>query len=229
MYSGPNLSGSGSLMATDAVFSVLKRSVKTKCSDLSLFFFHKVSIRLTENTKYHAKHLSSAFALLSAWSFLWSRIALSLGWPFSKAVSCYSSILSRKSQLTSVQLSETTPLLNEPFIASYLIVWLIKAANQRDSHIQEQGYAVLNSEMLKSFKRKAWQQLCSAPNFFVLEVTWREMFQWDFNPALPLLLTRFTIYMGESHKKHAQITFHPPLYSSLKRLLGRLGIQPNII
>lgn len=150
-------------------FFCAKRSMKTKCSDLSLFFFpHKVSMRLTENTKYHAKHLSAglSFALLSAWSFLWSRIALSLGWPFSKAVSCYSSILSRKSQLTSVQLSETTPLLNEPFIASYLIVWLIKAANQRDSHIQEQGYAVLNSEMLKSFKRKAWQQLCSAPNFF---------------------------------------------------------------
>ncbi len=134
-------------------------------------FFHTVTIRLTENTKYYAKHLSAglSFALLSAWSFLWSRIAHSLGWPFSKTVSCCSSIVSRKSQLTSVQLSETTPLLNEPFIASYLIVWLIKAANQRDSHIQEQGYVVLNSEMLKSFKRIAWQQLCSAQLFLSLK------------------------------------------------------------
>lgn len=136
-----------------------------------------------------------SFALLSAWSFLWSRIAYSLGWPFSNAV-C---ILSRKSQLTPFQLSETTPLLNEPFIASYLIVWLIKATNQRDSHIQEQGYVGLNSEMLKSFKWIAWQQLCSSPNFFVLVVSWRKMFQRDFNLSLALCPTRFTI-PGESHK-----------------------------
>lgn len=165
-YSGPNLSGSGSVMATDAFFFPnAKRPMKTKCS---AFPPPQVSIKLTENTKYDAKRMSAglSFALLSAWSFLWSRIAHSLGWPFSKAVSCCS-ILSRKSQLTPVQPSETTPLLNEPFIASYLIVWLIKAANQRDSHIQQQGYMVQNAEMLKSFKWIAWQQLCSTPNFFV--------------------------------------------------------------
>lgn len=144
-----------------------------------------------------------SFALLSARSFLWSRIAHGLGWPFSKAVSCCS-ILSRKSQLTPVQPSETTPLLNEPFIASYLIVWLIKAANQRDSHIQEQGYAVLNSEMLKSFKRTAWQQLCSTTNFFVLVMSWRKVFQRDINTSLALFPTRFIIYTGKTHIKMFQ-------------------------
>lgn len=53
---------------------------------------------------------------------------------FSMAVSYCCGILSCKSPLTSVQPSEATLLLNEPFITSYLIVWLITATNQRDSY-----------------------------------------------------------------------------------------------